>query len=406
MTSLPLHKKTLSAAPIQAETPVIQLVSHLLLKAQQHRASDLHLEPLAHTVRVRCRIDGVLQEMQHLPKKLQDPIVSRLKIMSTSMNIAEKRLPQEGRFQFQYGTRPFDIRISTIPTIYGESVVLRFLDRSSVMLGLAELGLETEDQLLLKNLITQPHGLMLVTGPTGSGKTTTLYACLQELNHPDCKMITIEDPIEYQLPGVNQVQVQKEIGRTFPAVLRAMLRQSTNKMMVGEIRDLETAQIAMNASLTGHLILSTLHTNDAPSAIARLEDIGIPLFLIASGLHAIIAQRLVRRLCAHCKIPTTFTAYEKKIWGLEEKSFSSDSPMKASGCPQCDGKGFQGRFGIFEILIVNEALRHEIQRKKSTAHLREQARKHGMKTLREDGLNKVLLGLTTLEEVATKIQTF
>lgn len=397
-----VNKNSFSAQGSQEEVPIIQLVSHLLVKAQQLRASDLHFEPLAHSVCVRFRIDGVLQEIQQLPKKLQEAIVSRLKIMSASMNIAEKRLPQEGRFQFQGESHVFDIRVSTMPTIYGESVVLRLLDRSSLRLGLSDLGLEKKDQLLMENLIKQPNGLLLMTGPTGSGKTTTLYACLQELNHPNCKIITVEDPIEYQLPGINQVQIQEEIGRTFPVVLRAMLRQATNKIMVGEIRDAETAHIAINASLTGHLIFSTLHTNDAPSAITRLEDMDIPLFLIASSLHAVIAQRLVRRLCPHCKIPTTFTEYEKKVLHLREALLSSGTPMKARGCSQCHGKGFQGRLGIFEILVVTDALRHDLNQKKPIAHLRHQAQQHGMRTLREDGLNKVLAGLTTVEEVLTK----
>lgn len=384
------------------EAPVTQLLSHLLLKAHELRASDLHLEPLLNRLRVRFRIDGILHEIQYLPKKLQEVLVSRLKIMSASMDISEKRLPQEGRFQFPCAAHMFDIRISTLPSIFGESVVLRFLDRSSVVLGLTDLGLEQEDQMLLKKLIAYPHGLMLVTGPTGSGKTTTLYAALQELNQPDCKIITVEDPIEYQLPGINQVQVQKKIGRTFSSILRASLRQATDKMMIGEIRDLETAHIAINASLTGHLIFSTLHTNDAPSAIMRLADMGIPLFLIASSLHVIVAQRLVRRLCPHCKIPTTLREYEKKLFGLKAISSSMDQPMRASGCSHCRGKGFQGRLGIFEILIVNDLIRHEIQQKTTITHLRNQARNNGMKTLREDGLKKVLAGLTTLEEVLTK----
>ena len=391
--------KTLSSSDLQEEAPVIQLLSHLVLKAQQCRASDLHLEPLSNEVRVRLRIDGVLHKIQSLSKKLQEVLVSRLKIMSSSMDIAEKRLPQEGRFQFQSGEQMLDIRVSTIPTIYGESVVLRFLNRSSSLMGLAELGLEEEDQIILRKLIMHPHGLLLATGPTGSGKTTTLYACLQELNHPHCKIISVEDPIEYQLTGINQVQVLDEIGRTFSTVLRAMLRQATNKIMVGEIRDSQTAHIAMNASLTGHLIFSSLHTNDAPSAIVRLENMGIPPYLMASGLHAIIAQRLVRRLCSHCKIPSTFTKYEEIIFDLKEYSLSMSSPMKASGCSHCKGTGFLGRLGIFEILVVSDLLRQKIQQKEPIQHLREQARLDGMKTLREDGFKKVLAGLTTLEEV-------
>ncbi|KAB2644021.1 MAG: type II/IV secretion system protein [Verrucomicrobia bacterium] len=393
--------KTFPSSLFQGEAPVIQLLSHLILKAQESRASDLHLEPLSNAVRVRIRVDGALHEVQSLSKKLQESLVSRLKIMSASMDIAEKRLPQEGRFQFQCGIHIFDIRISTIPTIYGESVVLRFLERSSLPLGLSELGLEPEDHCILKNLIAQPYGLLLVTGPTGSGKTTTLYSCLQELNHPNQKIITVEDPIEYQLPGVNQVQVEKEIGRTFSSVLRAMLRQASNKIMIGEIRDAETARIAINASLTGHLIFSSLHTNDAPSALMRLQNLGIPPYLIAGGLRAIIAQRLVRRLCSHCKAPTDFTKYEETILGLKERSLSMCHPMKASGCSECQETGFQGRLGIFEILTISDLLRQDIHEKKTSVHLREHMRHHGIKTLREDGLKKVFSGLTTLHEILT-----
>ena len=399
MISLPPKEKMTSPPKGREEAPVITLLSHLLVKAHEFRASDLHLEPLPDSVRLRFRIDGVLEEIQVLPKKLQEPLVNRLKIMSGSMDIAEKRLPQEGRFQFSCGAKMFDIRISILPTVYGESVVLRFLDRSSLSLGLHELGLEKEDQNILKKLIAMPHGLLLVTGTTGSGKTTTLYACLEELKATNSKIITVEDPIEYQLPGINQVQVQKNIGRTFASVLRASLRQATNTIMVGEIRDAETAQITMNASLTGHLILSSLHTNDAPSAIMRLEDMKIPHFLITSTLHAIIAQRLVRRLCPHCKVPATFTAYEDKIFGLNEITSPINTPMKASGCAECQGKGFQGRLGIFEILLINDSLRDAIQKKQTITHLRAQARNQGMRTLRDDGLKKVLAGLTTLQEV-------
>ncbi len=399
MVSSPLDKKIPSLASSQEEAPVIELLTQLLLKAEEHGASDLHLEPLAGSIRVRLRVDGLLEEVENLPKKLQEVLLSRLKIMSSSMNIAEKRLPQEGRFQFQGSKRLLNIRISTIPTVYGESVVLRLLDHSSMMLGLEELGLDQEDQRLFKRLLTQPHGLLLTVGPTGSGKTTTLYACLQKLNHPSCKIITVEDPIEYQLPGIHQVQVHQRIGRTFSATLRSLLRQSTNIMMVGEIRDWETAHISMNAALTGHLVLSTLHAKDAPSTLSRLQDIGLPAFLIASGLRAIVAQRLVRKLCPDCKIPTTFSHYEKKIAHLTEKSLNSATPKKASGCSACRGRGYQGRLGIFEILILNEALRADIEQKKTIAQLRETARQAGMKTLREDGLKKVFAGLTTLEEV-------
>ena len=384
---------------LSEEAPIIQLVSLLLLKAQQSRASDLHLEPLKNGLRVRFRIDGKLQEGQLLPKKIQNAIVSRLKIMTGSMNIAEKKLPQEGRFQVKQDHQILDIRASTMPTIHGESIVLRLLDRSSRLLELSELGLEKEDLSLLTSLLHQPDGLLLVTGPTGSGKTTTLYACLNVLNTPNCKIITVEDPVEYQISGLNQVQIHEKIGMTFPVVLRAMLRQAPNKIMLGEIRDSETAHIAMNASLTGHLIFSTLHTNDAPSAVARLEDIGIPLFLIASSVRAVIAQRLVRRLCSHCKSPTILTEHERTALQFTASSDPNELFMQAIGCSHCYGKGFQGRLGIFEILVFDEFLRHQVHQKTTAAQLRHHARTRGMRTLRDDGVCKMRAGLTTAQEV-------
>lgn len=378
------------------EAPLIQLVSHLLLKAHESGASDIHLEPLETIFRIRFRIDGILHEVQQLPKKLEKALLSRFKIMTGSMNISEKRLPQDGRFHFQSGEHSLDIRAATMPTLHGESMVLRLLNPASRLLNLSQLGLELGDQQKLKNLLHQPDGLVLITGPTGSGKTTTLYGCLKELQQVSCKIITVEDPIEYRLHGINQVQIKEEIGLTFPIVLRAMLRQAPNKIIVGEIRDRETAQIAMNASLTGHLILSTLHANDAASAIARLADIGILPFLIASGLRAIIAQRLVRRLCFDCKEPTALSEYEKKALQLDEKDFPL---MKAVGCSKCHAKGFRGRLGIFEILALDESLRHLIHRQGSTSELRSYARHQGMSSLRDDGIQKMREGLTTAQEV-------
>ena len=273
----------------------------LLLEAYNHRASDIHLEPLEKKFRVRFRIDGVLQEMASPPKKLHSAITSRLKIMSGSMSIAEKRIPQDGRIQLKLGKKSIDLRVSSIPTIHGESIVMRILDKSSLALGLPDLGFLSDDQLKFERLISMPDGIILVTGPTGSGKTTTLYSALHYMNKPDRKIITVEDPVEYQLSGINQVPVNSSIGMTFPAALRSMLRQAPNIIMIGEIRDMETASIAINASLTGHLVLSTLHTNDAPGAIARLIDIGIKPFLVSSSVRAVLAQRLVRRLCSKCK---------------------------------------------------------------------------------------------------------
>ena len=385
---------------ISDDSPIIQLVSKVLLEAYQCRASDIHWEPIKSGLQVRFRIDGILQEAQHFPKKLQNTILSRLKIMTGSMNIGEKRLPQDGRFQKTINGCVINFRVSTIPTLRGESIVIRLLEHASLLTNLTELGLCQEDQAIIKKLLHRPDGLILVTGPTGSGKTTTLYAFLKKLNQADCKIITVEDPVEYQIPGINQVQLHEEIGRTFPVVLRSILRQAPNKIMIGEIRDLKTAQSAVNASLTGHLVFSTLHTNDAPSAMARLFDLGIPSFLLASSLRGVIAQRLVRRLCSHCKMPTSLTDYEKKVFGdhyfsLEKKI----TPMKAVGCKHCHGSGFQGRLALFEILVVNDLLSHQIHRQSTATQLRSQAREQGMRTLREDGLRKMFAGLTTAAEV-------
>ncbi len=301
----------------KADAPIIRLVSMLLIEAHRLGASDIHLEPMDKKFRVRFRIDGVMQEMQAPPKRLQSAIVSRLKIMTGSMSIAEKRLPQDARIQVKIKKKPLDLRVSTIPTNHGESMVLRLLDKSSLLLGLPELGFFSDDGETLERLIKLPDGILLVTGPTGCGKTTTLYACLNYVNKPDRKIITVEEPVEYQMLGINQVQVNPEIGMTFPAALRSILRQAPNIIMVGEIRDLETASIAMNASLTGHLVFSTLHTNDAPSAVARLIDIGVQPFLVASSVRAVLAQRLVRRLCNHCKEPGELTETELRALRIE-----------------------------------------------------------------------------------------
>ncbi len=297
------------------DAPIIKLVTMMLVEAYNSRTSDIHVEPLEKRLRVRFRIDGVLHEMQNPPKKLQAAIVSRLKIMTGTMSIAEKRLPQDGRIQVKMGKKSLDLRVSTIPTAHGESVVMRILDKTSLSLGLPQLGFLSDDQEVFERLLRLPDGILLVTGPTGSGKTTTLYACLNYINKPDKKLITVEDPVEYQMSGINQVQVNAEVGMTFPAALRAMLRQAPNIIMIGEIRDPETANIAINAALTGHLVFSTLHTNDAPSAIARLVDIGVQPFLVSSAVRAMIAQRLVRKICPNCKQPTELTAVEISALG-------------------------------------------------------------------------------------------
>ncbi len=381
------------------DAPIIRLVSMLLIEAHQMGASDIHLEPLDKKFRVRFRVDGVLQEMQAPPKRLQSAIISRLKIMTGSMSIAEKRLPQDGRIQVKIRKKPIDLRVSTIPTNHGESMVMRVLDKSSLVLGLPELGFFSDDQEIFESLIKLPDGILLVTGPTGSGKTSTLYACLHYINKPDRKIITVEEPIEYQMTGINQVQVNPEIGMTFPAALRSILRQAPNIIMIGEIRDLETASIAINASLTGHLVFSTLHTNDAPSAVARLVDIGVQPFLVASSVRAIMAQRLVRRLCNNCKQPGELTETELRALQIESGQIREAQIMKPVGCEQCRQMGYKGRMGIFEIFIIDDEVRHMINKRSSTLMLRQRARELGMRTLREEGVRKILAGLTSGEEV-------
>jgi general secretion pathway protein E/type IV pilus assembly protein PilB len=330
---------------------------------------------------------------------LQSAIISRLKIMSASMSIAEKRLPQDGRIQVKIKKKPIDLRLSTIPTNHGESIVMRVLDKSSLLFGLPELGFFSDDQETFERLIKLPDGVLLVTGPTGSGKTSTLYACLNYINKPDRKIITVEEPIEYQMNGINQVQVNPEIGMTFPAALRSILRQAPNVIMIGEIRDLETASIATTASLTGHLVFSTLHTNDAPSAVARLIDIGVQPFLVASSVRAIMAQRLVRRLCKNCTQPGELTETDLRALRIEPGQLRDAQVMKPVGCEQCRQIGYKGRTGIFEIFVIDDEVRHMINKRNSTLMLRQRARELGMRTLREDGVRKVLAGLTSAEEV-------
>jgi len=381
------------------DAPIIRMVSNLLVEAQNNRASDIHIEPMEKRLRVRFRIDGNLQEVQSPPKKLQAAIISRLKIMTGTMSIAEKRVPQDGRIQMKMGEKVVDLRVNTIPTVHGESIVMRVLDKSSLMLGLPELGFLSDDQALFERLVQLPDGIILVTGPTGSGKTTTLYACLNYMNKSDRKIITVEEPVEYQMTGINQVQVNSEIGMTFPAALRAMLRQAPNIVMLGEIRDDETASIAINASLTGHLVLSTLHTNDAPGAIARLVDIGVQPFLVSSAVRAVMAQRLVRKLCGNCKQPGELSEYEMQSLSLDAAQVARATPMKAVGCDKCKGKGYRGRMGIFEIFVADDEIRQMINRSATTIQLRHRCRELGMRTLREDGIRKVLAGMTTADEV-------
>jgi type IV pilus assembly protein PilB len=381
------------------DAPIVRMVSKLLLEAYRLGASDIHLEPLEKSFRVRFRIDGILREIQSPPKKLQSAIISRLKIMTGSMSIAEKRLPQDGRIQVKIGKKSIDLRVSALPTNHGESIVMRLLDKSSLLLGLPELGFLSDDQETIERLLHAPDGILLVTGPTGSGKTSTLYACLNYINKPDCKIITVEEPVEYQMNGINQVQINSEIGMTFPAALRSILRQAPNIIMIGEIRDRETAAIATNAGLTGHLVFSTLHTNDAPSAVARLIDIGVPPFLVASSVRAIMAQRLIRRLCVNCREPGQLTESERRALRVEASQLEEAKVMRPVGCETCHETGYKGRMGIFEIFEIDDEVRHLVNKQASTTQLRQRARVLGMRTLREDGVRKVLAGLTSADEV-------
>src|SRR5688572_426767 len=383
---------------VDADAPIIKLVNTLIVEAFRARASDIHLEPLSKTFRVRYRIDGVLHEMKGPPKRLQAPIISRLKIQS-NMSIAERRIPQDGRIQTQVGGKTIDLRVSCLPTTHGESIVMRILDKEGLRLGLAELGFFADDQQTFERLIALPDGILLVTGPTGSGKTTTLYSCLNFINRPDRKIITVEDPVEYLLPGINQVQVNEMIGFTFARALRSMLRQAPNVIMLGEIRDLETATIAINASLTGHLVFSTLHTNDAPSAVTRLIDIGVKPFLVASSTRALMAQRLVRKICRKCAAPYAPTESELRALNIDPTNTQNATFMKGKGCSDCSKTGCRGRFGIFEIFVIDDEARKLIYDRVASSVLRTRAREMGMRTLREDGTRKVLAGQTTPDEV-------
>ena len=387
-----------AAVTEENDAPLIKLVNSLVSEAFKLRASDIHLEPLVKKFRVRYRIDGMLQEMKDPPKRLQAPIIARLKIQA-NMSIAEHRIPQDGRININVGPKFVDLRVSCLPTVHGESIVMRILDKDGLKLGLPELGFLTDDQQTFERLISLPDGILLVTGPTGSGKTTTLYSCLNFINRPDRKIITVEDPVEYVLAGINQVQVSEAVGLTFSRALRAMLRQSPNVVMLGEIRDLETASIAINASLTGHLVFSTLHTNDAPSAVTRLIDMGVKPFLVASSARCLMAQRLVRKICKQCAAPYTPTADELRPLNLTPEQVASGQFKKGKGCSNCSGTGNRGRFGVFEIFTIDDEARKLIYEKVPSSVLRARARQAGMRSLREDGIRKVLAGMTTVDEV-------
>ena len=385
-------------AELDTDAPLIRLVNQIIVDAFKLRASDIHLEPLEKRFRLRYRIDGMLQEVKSPPKRLQAPVIARLKIQA-GMIISEHRIPQDGRIQSKVGSKLIDLRVSCLPTNHGESIVMRILDKEGLRLGLPELGFLTDDQQTFERIIALPDGILLVTGPTGSGKTTTLYSCLNFINRPDRKIITVEDPVEYVLSGINQVQVNDVVGFTFSMALRAILRQAPNIVMIGEIRDLETGSIAINASLTGHLVFSTLHTNDAPGAVTRLADIGVKPFLIASSTRCLMAQRLVRKICKKCVAPYTPTEAEMRGLGLTMDEVKSANIQKGRGCENCNGSGHRGRMGIFEIFVVEDEARKLIYDQVPTTVLRQRAREMGMRTLREDGIRKVLAGMTTPEEV-------
>lgn len=382
----------------ESDAPVVRLVNLLITEAVAARASDVHVEPFGDRIRIRYRIDGVLVERDSAPRRLLASMLSRIKIMG-SIDISEKRRPQDGRIKMTVQGKHFDLRVSMLPSVHGQSAVMRILDRGNIMVGIRDLGFSEEDYLRFQNIIKRPNGIFLVTGPTGSGKTTTLYAALNELNRPDRKIITAEDPVEYYLPGINQVEVKHQIGLDFARIIRAMLRQAPNIILVGEIRDKETAETAVQASLTGHLVFSTLHTNDAPSAVTRLVDIGVPPFLIASSVIAIMGQRLVRVNCPKCKEPYTPPDEQLKAAGVTKEQAAKATFMKGRGCSHCRQGGYRGRNAIFEMMRMNSTLRELTFALAPTQELRRKARVGGMRTLLEDGIMKALKGVTTMDEV-------
>jgi type IV pilus assembly protein PilB len=380
------------------DAPVVKLINGILTDAVRRGASDIHIEPFEHELRVRYRVDGALQEVMKPPLKLKAALTSRIKIMS-ALNIAERRVPQDGRIKLKMGRRVIDYRVSTLPVLFGEKIVMRILDKGNLTLDLSKFGFEPKAESDLLRGILNPYGMVLVTGPTGSGKTTTLYSALQRINTMEVNIMTAEDPVEYNLMGINQVLVRNEVGMTFAAALRAFLRQDPNIIMVGEIRDIETGSIAIKAALTGHLVLSTVHTNDAPSTITRLIDMGIEPFNVASAVNLIVAQRLVRRICTGCKVEHRYQPEELKALGGDTREFAGMTFYKGRGCEQCNGTGYKGRAGLYEVMSLSPELRRMILKGASTAELQEQAVTEGMLTLRMDGLVKIKKGISTLEEV-------
>jgi len=383
---------------------IVKFVQQIITNALTNRASDIHIEPMDDHLRIRYRIDGVCFTMDPAPKRLQGPVIQRLKIMA-GMMIEEKRKPQDGRIKVKIGEKPLDLRVSCLPSVHGESMVMRLLDSDSLKLSLDDMGFDPTDLKVFNNLIKRPNGIVLVTGPTGSGKTTTLYATLHTLNTIDRKIITAEDPVEYHLNGINQCQVNHKIGMNFPRILRAMLRQAPNVILVGEIRDSETAQIAIQASLTGHLVFSTLHTNDAPSALTRLIDMGVPPFLVATSIQAVLAQRLIRTNCPKCMEPFMPEARQIELLKLRPEQLANQQFKRGKGCDHCKGSGYRGRRGIFEMMVMNRSIRDLAFNKASTSEVRKAAIANGMNTLSMDGSRKALQGITTPEEVIRMAKT-
>src|SRR6476646_6045999 len=391
------EEETASQAQID-DAPVVQLINSILTEAVKRGASDIHIEPFEHEIRVRFRIDGALIEIMKPPVKMKAALTSRVKILS-QLNIAERRVPQDGRLRLKMGPRVIDFRVSTVPVLFGEKIVLRILDKGNLTLDLSKFGFEPKAEKDLMSNVMNPYGMVLVTGPTGSGKTTTLYSALSQVNTVEVNIMTAEDPVEYNLMGINQVLVRNEVGLTFAAALKAFLRQDPNIIMIGEIRDLETGGIAIKAALTGHLVLSTLHTNDAPSTITRMIDRGIEACNVASAVNLVVAQRLVRRICKECKAPHTYRDEELHSLGTDLDSLRKIKFMKGTGCDACSGTGYKGRAGLYEVMALSPELRRMILRGASVVEIRDQAVAEGMLTLRMDGMKKIERGITTLEEV-------
>ncbi len=387
----------------KGDAPIIRFVNALFFQAVKERASDIHIEPAEKETVVRMRVDGVLHEIIRIKKSLHDPIVSRVKVMAR-LDIAEKRIPQDGKIRLKVAGKDIDVRVSTLPTMYGERVSLRILDRTATILSIEELGMEEDIIYEMRKLIRKTYGMVLITGPTGSGKTTTLYACLSEINSPEINIMTIEDPVEYHLKGINQIQVNPKVGLTFASGLRSILRQDPDVIMVGEIRDAETASIAIHAALTGHLVLSTLHTNDAPSAITRMIDMGIEPYLISSAIFGTLAQRLVRKICPECKTPYEPDRKELELIGISKSDLPDGIAFTGKGCKNCFGTGFKGRTGIFELFLIDDEIRELINQKTDSMKLKSVAISKGMRTLRDDGILKIKKGVTTIQEVARVIQ--